>query len=142
MARINEVPRESVPEVAAFEEAAAQLAQFRAANQQVFDEYEERARDLNQKMQAADKVVRSKQVSCGSWEWYQTQVSYDADALYEALGREKFMQVGGKLQTTTKRSVDKTKVEAAIARKDIPQKVVEHIKKESPRYHAPKPIET
>jgi hypothetical protein len=79
-------------------------------------------------------------VSCGSWELYQKQTTYDADALYDALGMEKFMAVGGTLNTVTKRDIDKTKFKAAIARNDVPPEVVESISKISPRYHAPKKL--
>jgi hypothetical protein len=140
MTRHNDVHFNEIPEVAEFEQAREAVEAFRRAYPQVFEQYGELVDIYNSRLEAADKVVRSREVSCGSWELYQKQTTYDADALYDALGMEKFMAVGGTLNTVTKRDIDKTKFKAAIARNDVPPEVVESISKISPRYHAPKKL--
>ena len=138
----NTVAVESIPEVATFQEAKRMLSTFKETNRNIFEEYELLVQQYNSKLEAADKVVRARKVTCGDWELYQQQTTYDVDALYDALGREQFLAVGGSLKTTTTRSLDKTKFNAAITRGDVPQKVVEVITSVSPKYHAPKPLAT
>jgi len=133
----NPVDPNEVPEVAAYVESKEMLETFKANHAQVFATYEQLAEDLNQKMEAADKVVRARAISCADWDLYQTQTKVDAEALFNALGMDMFLQVGGKTTTKTTYSADKAKVEAAAARGDIPKAVVDDVVKESPRYHAP-----
>lgn len=142
MTAFKPVPIDDIPEVATFEESRASLEAFKYSHKRIFDEYDQLVQDFNTKLEAADKVVRAREVSCGSWELYQQQTQIDVDALYDALGREKFLAVGGKLQTVTNRGLDKTKFNSAITRGDIPEKVVQDVVKQSPRYHAPKQIMT
>jgi hypothetical protein len=138
MTRHNNTPIEEIPEVAEFENAKIMLERFREVHAPIFEQYTEIVDIYNSRLEAADKAVRSREVSCGSWELYQKQTTYDADALYDALGMEHFMEVGGTLNTVTKRDIDKTKFRAAIARNAVPPEVVEAISSISPRYHAPK----
>jgi hypothetical protein len=140
MPRYNSIDPSQIPEVMAFEEAQQMLDVFKDKHSHIFQEYDELIQARNIKLEAADKVVRAKKVSCGDWELYQRQKTFDADALYEALGRDQFLAVGGVLQTVTNRSIDKAKLEASIARGDIPKKVLDVVVSESPRYHAPKAI--
>lgn len=130
----------AIPEVAAYEEAKQMLDAFRAVNEQVFSTYADLVDDLNQKREAADKVVRAQEASCGDWDLYQYQTKYDAKALFEALGRDGFLAVGGKLKKVTEYDVDKAKVKMAISSKQIPEEVAEAVVTVSPRYHAPKPV--
>lgn len=136
--RYNEVDVNDVREVAEFEQAKIMLERFREAHAPIFEQYSEIVDIYNSRLEAADKAVRAAEISCGSWELYQKQVTYDPDALYDALGMDKFLAVGGTLNTVTKRDIDKTKFKAAIARNEVPSGVVETVSKISPRYHAPK----
>jgi hypothetical protein len=132
---------EDIPEVLEYIKAETELRGFITRHQRVFEEFSQHVAAVNNARSQADKVVRSEDVSCGPWDRYQVQVSYDARALYEAMGREGFLEVGGKLNTTTTYDVDKAKVKAAIARGDISKTVAEVVRKETPKYHAPKDIE-
>jgi hypothetical protein len=129
-----------IPEVQDYLEAKAMLDAYIHHNQAIFEQYRELAENVNRAREGADKIVRSKEVSCGPWDIYQTQTTYDANVLYEALGREAFIRVGGKVQMQAVYEVDKAKIEAAVARGDIPSELVPVIKKVSPRYKAPKDI--
>jgi hypothetical protein len=131
---------EEIPEVKAYVEAETELRGFIAQNQQVFDTFGQLAEAVNDARSQADKAVRTEGVSCGPWDQYQIQTKYNARVLYEALGREEFLDVGGKLNTTTVFDVDKAKVKAAIARGDIPKDVAEQVVDKIPKYHAPKDI--
>jgi hypothetical protein len=136
----NPMDPNDIPEVAAYVESKEMLEAFRKNHAQVFSSYEQLVADLNQKMEAADKVVRAQGISCADWDLYQTQTKIDAEALFNALGMDLFLQVGGKTGSKTTYSVDKATVQAAAARGDIPKAVVDGVVKESPRYHAPTPL--
>ena len=138
----NPVDPNSIEEVRAYEEAKEMLDLFVENNIQTFETYRNLVEELNIKRQAADKVVREKKVSCSDWDWYQTQITYDPEKLYEHMGRDEFLKVGGTLRTQTVYSIDKSRVEASISKGAIPKDVVEDIKKETAKYHAPKPIAT
>lgn len=129
-----------IPEVAAFEESKQMLEAFKTRYIQIFESYEHLVADANQKLEAADKVVRAKEISCGDWDLYQYQTKVDAEALFNALGMDKFLQVGGKTTTKTVYDADKARIEASAARGDISKNIATDVLKQSPRYHAPKSV--
>lgn len=136
--RHKDVPVESVPEVRAFVEAQEMLEAFVENNQGVFQAYFQLLDTVKQKQEAADKTVRAKGVSCGPWELYQYQTKVNAEAMFNALGMEAFLRLGGSTTTKTIYEADKAKVEAAIARGDISPDLGETFIERSPRYHSPK----
>ena len=141
MPRYNDTPTSEIPEVQAYDQAREMLDAFRQQHANVFDSHSTLVEDVRQKMQAADQAVRTKGVSCGVWEHYQNQKKYDAQALYEALGREEFMRAGGIMQTVTQFDVDKNKLEAAAANGEVPKEVIERVRSITKKYHAPKPTD-
>jgi len=126
-----------IPEVSAFIETLAQLEAFKAQNSGVFEQYEQIIGEHNQKLEAADKMVRQLGVSCGPFDLYQYGTSYDPKALYDAVGHDRFLQVGGSNHTEKVYKVDKAKVEVAIQQNQIPNEAVESFKTVAPRYHKP-----
>lgn len=138
--RLNDVPVESIPEVAAYQDAKARYDAFRAANPEFFQYLDALQEELNQKLQAADKTVRARNVSCGDFELYQFQTKYNAEELLQALGRDRFLQVGGTMTTQTVYGVESARVDAAIACGDIPAEVAERVRIKSPRFHKPDPL--
>lgn len=135
----NIVDAETIPEVGAYEESKEMLEVFLQANSQVFDTYHQLVEELNQKLEAADKVVRAQGVSVSDWDLYQFQTKVDAETLFNALGTENFLRAGGKMSSKTVYTADKSLVEAAVARGEIPQGVAESVLVKSPRFKAPKP---
>lgn len=134
----NAVPADQIPEVRQYEDAKEMLEEFVKNNPTVFEAYKVLKADLQQKREAADKIVRAKEVSCSDWDLYQYQTKVDAEALYNALGMDAFLKYGGSTATKTVYDADKTKVEAAIARGDISKELGDTVLVKSPRYHAPK----
>lgn len=134
----NPVEAETIPEVKQYEAAKEMLEEFIRNNPTVFKTYEFLQEDLRQKREAADKIVRAREVSVSDWELYQYQTKVDAETLFNNLGLETFLRVGGSTTTKTIYEADKTKVEAAIARNEIPKELASAVLVKSPRYHAPK----
>ena len=138
--RFNDVPVETVAEVAAFEEVKARLRAFRESNPAFFKYLEPLIEEYNTKQEAAEKVVRAKQVSCGDFHQYQRYVQYDTKALRDALGRDAFLAVGGSETTVTKYDIDKTRFEVAAKSGQVPQNVLQQATKVTTRYHMPEKI--
>jgi len=126
-----------VPEVSSFIETLSQLEAFKAQHGNVFDQYEQLVHEYNQRLEAADKTCRQLGISCGPFDLYNYSTSYDPKALYDAVGHDRFLQVGGSVHTEKVYKVDKAKVEVAIQQNHIPLEAVESFKKVSPRYHMP-----
>jgi hypothetical protein len=123
-----------IPEVQRYEAVCAEMQQARAANPAFFkwlDDWKERHNDARE---AADKAVRSRQVSCGPFTILQWETRYNADELYQAVGPEKFLSLGGIISQTVKYECDKKRVDFAIEAKLIPPEVAEKVRKRSPKY--------
>lgn len=130
-----------IVEVQEFIAAEHELSTFREEHSAVFEKFDELAVNYNQKLEAADKVVRAKQVSCGPWDLYQEQVKYDAKILFESVGRERFISVGGTMETQTIYGVDKSRIEASINQGLIPTDVAAQFRSVSPRFHKPNKVD-
>lgn len=132
------VPIESIPEVVAYEEAKEMVDIFREQHKKVFASYDMLIDSLSQKRDAADKAVRSRQVSCGDWDWYQTQTKINVDLLLNTLGVERFLEIGGTSTTETIYKIDEDTIKAAATRKFITETLSKEAIVKIPKYHAPK----
>ena len=79
-------------------------------------------------------------MSCGPFVLASKVIKYDAEHLYEALGREEFLQAGGTFETITRYGVDKGKFEAMVSKGLIPESVVEEVRTTELRYKKPDPF--
>lgn len=131
---------EKIPEVKHFMEIEQKIKNLKEEYPGVFEELNELQEEYNTALQAADKAVRATQTSCGPFVLSQTATSYDANAFYDAVGRERFLKLGGSIQTVQQYSIDKTAFEAAAAQGKIAKDTVEVVKKVTPRYKKPDPI--
>lgn len=137
----NKLSVKEVPEVQEFLDVEQELNSFREQHTDVFEKFDELAAEYNQKLEAADKVVRAKKVSCGPWDLYQEQLRYDAKILFESVGRERFINVGGTMETQTVYGVEKTRIEASIKQGLIPTDVTNQFRKVSARFHKPNKVD-
>jgi hypothetical protein len=137
MQRNNPVPESSIIEVMDYITVRDELLDFKKKHATLFGLYDELLAEYRQKLQAADKAVRSRGVSCADWVYYQEQTKYNAEALYTALGRENFLSVGGILETVTTYGLDKKKLEAAHAKKEVSDAVMDQVKTTIKKYHVP-----
>jgi hypothetical protein len=138
--RKNDTDVTQISEVRDFMRAEAALEQFKEQNSELMTQLSSLTEDYNQKLEAAEKVVRAKKVSCGPFEFYQEKTTYDPKTLFDSVGRDRFLQVGGITKTVTEYSLDKERVKQAIAKKDIPKEVVEAFVKVTAVYHKPDKI--
>jgi hypothetical protein len=135
---LTDQERQALEAVRQFEISEKTIQIFKDDNQQLMAEYDALIEERNQKLEVADQLVRGLDVSCGPWDRYTASVRYNADALFQHLGRTQFLNVGGSINTQTVYDLDKERVEIAIQTGAIPANVVPAFKTESPSYHAPK----
>lgn len=140
MATSKNVPESDIPEVAQFVETQERIKRLKEAYPEVFEQFDQLKDDYNAQLEAADKAVRSRKVSCGPFTLMSTSTKYNADKLFEQLGRKRFLEAGGIEQTVTVFSVDRGRLEAQIAANAIPADVIEEVRDVSPRYKKPEKI--
>jgi len=126
-----------IPEVLAFMEIDAEIQKMKKIYPGVFEELMELAERRNTLLEAADKAVREKNVSCGPFNQYQTATTYDAEKFYDAVGREDFLKLGGAIETVPQYSINKSMFDSLAAQGKITKDVVDAVKKLSPRYKKP-----
>lgn len=125
---------EEIPEVKRYMELKEQWEAFKAANKAFFDYAEPRMRELNEARDEAERVVKSKGVSCGPFEIYQSATTYNAEEMFNIFGREEFLKLGGSEERVVKYNVDKARVDLHIANGEIDEESAARIRKISPRY--------
>jgi hypothetical protein len=133
---------EEIPEVMEFLDAKAALEEFKADHVGVFTELGHLVERYNATLEQAAQVARAQEVKVGPFDAYQVKVTYDSTALYNAVGRDVFLLVGGAINTETTYSVDKGRLEAAIASPNskITEEVVKTVRKETVVYHVPQKL--
>ena len=137
---MKKVPTEKVPEVEEFLLSAERVKAFKEQHAKILGQLDALANDYNQKLEAAEKATRQLGVSCGPFDLFQVQVKYDAKALYESLGHDGFLAVGGTLSTQRVYDVDKSRIRVEIAANKIAEEVVKHFVSETNKYHKPEKI--
>ena len=137
----KEVDPQEIPEVLEYLQAQSELEAFEAQLGQHMEHLRALVSARNTKLQSADKAVRSRGVSCGPWQVFQTQTTYDAKALLDATSRETYLQVGGSFNTVQTLKLDKSRLKVAIDSGVLKQDVVDSVQTITPKYKAPKPVE-
>ncbi len=140
--RLRDNPIETIPEVRDFEDVKYRYRFFREQNPKFFEILDALTEEYNQKAEAAEKVVRARNISCGDFHCFQENTKHNVEKLVDAIGVEAFEKLGGTVTQvrTTKYSIDKKQIEAGIARKDIDEKTVEAVKTTEAKYHMPSKI--
>ena len=131
---------EEVPEVIEFLDAQEALQAFKEEHAAVFAEFGALAERYNAALENADKACRGREISCGPMQLYQFSTKYDAEALYNAVGRDKFLEMGGRISTKTAYDVDKGRLEVVIAQNKLPKDTVDQVRKETPNFHKPEKL--
>lgn len=138
--RHNDVPVSEIPEVAAYQAARARYEQFQKDNPQFFQYLTQLAEELSQTQQAAEHAVRVAQVSCGDFHLYQWAIKLDAETAYQIHGHEKFLALGGSLETITKKSLDKNRYLSNVKAGTVTRQEADAVVSKEPRFHKPDPL--
>jgi hypothetical protein len=139
--RFNDRPTDSVPEVRAYQEAIGIYRKFREDNPEFFKYLDPLIEDVNTKLEAAAKAVRSKGISCGDFHLYQKAVKVDPDKIYDALGPQRFMEIGGTEVTVKERKISRSALDAALAQKTVKEEEIGGARTVENRYHQPEKIQ-
>jgi hypothetical protein len=131
---MSEVPVEEIPEVLEFMDAKEELESFYARNRKYAQEERALLDQYNTKLEAADKVVRDRKVTCGPFKQLSPQVKIHAEKLYNAIGRQEFIKAGGIIGTKPTYDMDKKTFEAAVARNAIPEELVPVVKEVNAKF--------
>ena len=137
---INYTNPEEIPEVREYLETVETIEVFRREHKKVFEQYDELIEQHNQRLEAADKTVRAREISSGPFVRTREQPIYDAKAFYDAVGQDKFLNHGGRINTVVQYEIDKEKVGRDIAAGKIDPHVVDIFRTLRPYYKTPKPL--
>lgn len=131
---------EEVPEVLALQEAIENLNNWKKTYQGAYDEFIELGIQYNTALEAADKVMRAREASSGPIEMLGYSASFNANALYDAVGREDFLKLGGSVQTIQQYDIDKKQFEGYVVQNKVPKAVVEKVVTYTPRFKVLKKV--
>lgn len=138
--RAKRVPAAEVPEVQTLASIEEELTVLKADYPDVFARLRDLSERYNAALEDAEKAVRTREVSCGPFENFSTSVVYDPQKMYDELGRDLFFELGGTTEQQTIYTIDKTRVEAAVAAKKIAEESLDEFRKVQRSYRKPKPI--
>jgi hypothetical protein len=138
--KAKKVEAEAVPEVVEFLDTQRALEDFKEEHAAIFEQLHELTDRYNAAFEAAEKACRSKEMSCGPFDLYQFTTKYDPEALYNAVGRDKFLQLGGSIGTSTVYTLDKARFEICVSQNKVPEDVVLQVRKETPNFHKPEKL--
>jgi len=137
---IKKVDSDTMEEVVAYEKALQEWNDFRDANPTLFEMLDVKVADLEQKRQAAEKAVRTADVSCGPMEQTQRFMSVDGKKLLAAVGREEAVNCGANISETVTVKVDMKRYELAKAQGRVEREVAEDVEEVNTRYKVPKEL--
>lgn len=123
----------SLKEFDRFERAQEALEEALAPLQPLIEEY-------NAALEEVDGAVRARGISVGDFKIVREYDEFNADKLYELVGRDKFLELGGAETLVRKLSVDKAKFRSFLAAGKLPKDIVEQIHTRQRQYSTPKPL--
>lgn len=134
------VPVGEIEEVQEFVDLEQEIAHLKAENPEIFMQLADLVDRRNTALERAEKIVRAKGITCGPFENYTAVAKYDAQKMYDELGHDMFLKVGGKIGQVTQYSVDKAQLELSLAQNKIPGECVEQFRSVQKNYHVPDKI--
>jgi len=123
----------SLKEFDRFERAQEALEEALGPLQPLIEEY-------NASLEEVEGAVRARGISIGDFKVVREFDEFNADKLFELVGRDKFLELGGAEIAISKRSVDKVKLRSFIAAGKLPKAVVDQIFTRQRQYSTPKPL--
>lgn len=136
-----EVATEEIPEVMDFMSAEEVLEAHTEQFADVFRAYYQLVEERNQKLDAADKAIRARGVSCGPWKIKHTTVKIDWKSGHDILGRDRFLaDVGGEVSTISTYKGNKEHAKVAVKLGKVTADEALGFISYTPVYSAPKKI--
>lgn len=136
---LDDSEREAIKAIKAYEAQERKLAAFEGEHGDIFEAYDLLLSELERKRQIADTTIRALDASFGPWERFSERRSYDTQTLYQLVGEERFLELGGTVTKMPVIEIERATLELAIKKKEIPKSVVTEILTITPSYRAPKP---
>lgn len=133
-------PIDELPEVQTMVDLGQEIASLKAEHPEVFSTLATLVDRYNAALEVAEAKVRAAGVSCGPFSRGATSMRLDAEAMYEELGEEQFLALGGTVSNIAAYSVDRARVLAAVSAGKIPKDCADAFVKESVSYHSPKKL--
>lgn len=138
---IESVPQAKIAEVKAFLKAKDAYDEWKALFAVPVRKLREIAGLYNPLLVNAEKAVRAAGVSCPPcFELFSHTPKFDAEVLYKSVGRQKFAALGGVLEPSEIRTIDRSRFLALVAMEKIDPELVDQVLTYGPRYHTPDPI--
>jgi hypothetical protein len=136
---LDEAELEAIKAVKSYETYERRVAAFESDNREIFEGYDAMLEELERKRQVADALIRKTDATFGPWERFSEQRSYDVQALYTLLGKEKFLALGGTETEMPVIEFERKLLELQIKKRAIPASIVSQIVNVTSKYRAPKP---
>lgn len=136
---LDERETAAVKAVKSYESLEKKIRAFESEHADVFSEYYRLTTELEAKRKVADAAIRATDASFGPWERFSEKKSYDVPRLFDLIGEEKFLELGGTVDKAVVYNFDREALELNIAARKIPKSVVAEITTVTPNYRAPKP---
>lgn len=127
--------------VNAFLEAEKKLKAFKEANKKIFQQLDSIVEEYNAALEDADKEVRALGISVGPFSVMGVQTTIDVDILYDEMGPEGFLKVGGIVQQRQVLDIDKTKFQTYVNSGAIDPEILSACYSKKNKYRTPKKID-
>lgn len=127
-------------EVDEFLQAQERYFRWQQQYPQAYKELLELQSEYNATRDAAEKILRAHGKSEGPFVIKNSRLSYDAEKLYDEVGKERFLELGGEIATSQTFKIDSTTLQSKIASKKLDPAIVEAISKPVHVFDAPKKL--
>jgi len=139
--QVQTIHPDKVKKVKRYLDALERLQAFKAEHYELFQEFAQLLQEYNAALEDAEKEVRAKGINCGPFTVCGEMTKIDVDKLYDELGEDDFLRVGGSIETKRVLAVDKKKFEALAESGSLPKEVVEACFTKTLKFKAPNKAE-
>lgn len=122
----------TVPAVKAFMKILNQIHAFKAKHPRMFTELTKLQSEYNPALQAADAVVRDREVSCGPFQLLRYVSTFDAAGIAGTVGEDDFVRIGGAVEIV--KSISAADVRKAVKCGNLDKKIAEKYETKTPHY--------
>jgi cell division septum initiation protein DivIVA len=130
---VKELDPSEVAEVAEYVVADQELNEFlddvKKQHPGVLETIGELAEKRNAALESASKAVKALEAPCGPFKVHQVRTTYNAEALFDAVGEAMFLTSGGSIQTKKVLEIDEKRFEAVAAFGKLPPQVIDAVRK-------------